>query len=232
MRIGHLFAALLSICLVSCFEIEETIELERNGSGKFTMVMDMSKLMSNEMMVEMLKSSKDDSSPGIPKQDTMIYGRDMAPAEKTGDPDLWNRMKMRLQSDEDKGILKATMMLDFKNVGEIGIALKNFDKLNKEKSSEDNGFGGFMPSTLSYVLDGKTLTRTSMMPKQEEDMEMATMFMEDAVYRVIYKLPSKARKVNMHKEAAIEEKGSVVKIEMSLKDIITGSATLNGSVRY
>lgn len=232
MRIGYLWALLLSFSLVSCFEIEETIALEKDGTGKFAMVMDMSGLLKDEMLSGLIKGAQEEEgAKPFPEQDSLIYGRDLPAEEKSDNPDLWNRTTMRIESSEKKKLLKFTLMLDFKDVSEIGYAIKNFEKLNANKNSNEPSMGSMMPDKINYTLRGKTLTRTTVMDKStsSEDDEMANMFLKNATYKVTYIMPGRVKKATMK---TAQTDGKKVSTELSLGDMMDGKPGLDGSISF
>src|ERR1700688_1075791 len=111
----------LSLCtLASCFDIDEEIDINKNGSGQWQMRVDMSQL------VDILQTymSKEDLAKQFPdkKMDTVIFMKNVIdtsksiPAEKKA---LLHDGKVHLQVNMDEKLLKTDMQFPFKSLSDM-----------------------------------------------------------------------------------------------------------------
>ena len=115
-----LLAGFFIFSLASCFDIDEEIDINKNGSGTWQMHVDMSQL------VDLMQSyvSKEDMEKQFPqkKMDTTIFMKDLTdtsksiPAEKRA---LMRDGKIHLVVNIDEKVLKTEMEFPFKQLGDI-----------------------------------------------------------------------------------------------------------------
>ena len=195
-----------SMTFTSCINVLEEMFLNKDGSGKYAMTIDMSAIMDASTR-EMLKSFSQEEDAGEDAQaeeenafptevDTTMYFRDM-PADMRGAlsrPDFYDKVSMKMVASESKEIMKITFQLDFDNADDIDYFLKNMDKLMSSAGDQDNplgamggggeGMGGLIPSAgIDYRLfdiSSKLLKRhkaPAPAENAEEDESMAMMKM-------------------------------------------------------
>ncbi|MBS1669510.1 MAG: hypothetical protein JST58_19210 [Bacteroidetes bacterium] len=115
-----LFVATFLIFLSSCVEINEDININKNGSGEYSMNMDMSKLL--ELMQNYL--GKEEMQKQIPqnKMDTTIHFRsfvDTATNISLEKKALLREGKLHMDMNIDEKIFKTDMHFPFKNMGQL-----------------------------------------------------------------------------------------------------------------
>ncbi len=232
----------LPFLLTSCLEVVEELRLNRNGSGQYSITIDMSKLFADDFMKSMIKSSLEEQANsnlklgqnGLPEIDTIIYFKDL-PAEQKGDkPEFWNKVSSQVMMSEAKNQFLTTIRLNFDKLEDIAYLYENLNAIG-QNNAQLGGLtdqGGVLPTGVIYTLAGGVLTRKS--PKTEapasgEEAEMMKMFLEGATHRVVYNLPGKVKKVSV-KGAKIN--GQTVVTEASLIDIMDGKGNLDGTIKF
>jgi hypothetical protein len=238
-RLWYIPLFALITLFTSCIDIIENLLLNKDGSGKYELTMDMSRLLADPMMKGLMEASEDKDK--MKDMDSVIYFKDMPDSIKKDNPDLWNRVRMQIYSNAEKEKLYTKVYLDFKSVDEIGYLSKNLGKfMSNSKADPLAGEGGSIPSTsafisenLQYLFSGKELTRvsgdTEMPADKKEDLEMMKTFLGDASYKLTYELPGKVKKVTIP-NAKID--GKKVTSEASFMDLLEGKVSLDGSIKY
>lgn len=161
---------LLSLLFVGCIEITESVQLNKNGTGRFGLKIDMGKMLDDPMMKTLMGGSN--KSKGMDNVDTVIYFKDLPDSAIKDNPELWSRAKMHVVTRPKDNLFYVKVDFDFKNVGEIGYFAANYNKvmdaskanpLVNSGSTEEGNDGPklteFMADGLSYSLKGRTLVR-------------------------------------------------------------------------
>jgi hypothetical protein len=239
MRLIFLPLLMLWLLCSSCFEITESIALKKDGSGKYSLNMDMSGLFKDPMLKGLMAAGE--KKEEMKNIDSVIYFKDMPDSVIADNPDLWKRVSMKVLANEEKEQLLTTIYLDFKSVDEIGYVAKNMDKImssakagpfaSEEKSSE-TAPAGFLTEGLTYMLNGKELKRVTANPEPkegEENLEMLKSFMGSAKYVINLEMPGKVKKVTIPNAKV---KGKNVTIQAPLIDMMDNKLLLDGSVKF
>lgn len=141
-RIFAVVAVAFTLLLVSCYEINELIEIKENGSGVYSTKMDMSGLLE---IMESMGGSESLQKEGLDKSlDTMIYFKSMTDTMKNIDPKekklfSTGRMHMVMNMSEKKFLMDMDFKFDDLKELEMlmsGAGSKNFSGAMK------NLFGG------------------------------------------------------------------------------------------
>jgi hypothetical protein len=126
--------------LTACIDIEELIDLNADGSGKYSMSMDMAKLMEFAKSMEEGKESK--KTPE--KADTTIYFKDagegfnkLTAEEKRIFKDGYIKVNM----DEANGKMKILMTCPFKNMTDLIVVKREMAGLMKKLDLMDKAGG-------------------------------------------------------------------------------------------
>lgn len=249
-----------SFTFTGCIDVLEEMFLNKDGSGKYVMTIDMSSIMEKSTR-EMLKSmqqaqdGEDEETLGAltkgEEMDSIIYMKDL-PAEERGEisrPEFFDKVSMRIQSSEKKELLKMSFMLDFENADDIDYFLKNFDKMivSDENGAEQmaglgnmgGGLSGLVPAAGKdyrlFDLSKKLLVRHKMPKPDENELkeseEMAMMKMFLASAN--YKTVYHfPGKVKKATNAKAVVDGKMVTIEGKLIDVMEGKADLSTSVKF
>lgn len=228
--------------LTGCFDIVEEVFLNKDGSGKYHITMDMSGLFTDPFMKGMFEEALKeqagaDALAGMEK-DSVIYFKDLPEAadlsadEKKTLADILMRMTM----SESKKQMLIRIEYGFKKVDDI-------NKMSKvlAKVGADEQLGGGMPG--GNLMSGEAanfswkkglLKRLPMAIKaptteMDENMEMMKMFLGSASYKTIYHLPGKAKKVTIP-NATVD--GSTVTIDNRILDVMDGKVKMDGEIKF
>lgn len=142
-----------------CIDIVEEMFLNKDGSGKYTMRMDMSGVMSMiKMMSEMEGMTEDEEGEENTEEeeaeeaggldammeqgaDTTMYLKDASAdllKQFDDNPGFADKVNMRMNVDPDEGVFLMDFNLNFANMDDIDYFFKNFDKI---MSMMDDGEG-------------------------------------------------------------------------------------------
>lgn len=142
-KLLYLFVTALTLSFTACIDSEEKISLKEDSSGKYTVTMDMSKMMS------MLSSFGGEEKKKAEKKDTVIYFKDYADTSTTltaEEKEIMRTGKLTVNMDSEKGEMKIVMDALFKNASQLSYLRTNLqemvsktkamDKLNDKKKDE------------------------------------------------------------------------------------------------
>jgi len=239
-----------SLFLTGCINILEEVFLNRDGSGKYTITMDMSEMMSNPMMKGALQGAAEEAPEGtIPEKlekDTVMRYTDMAkPGQLTAaDARLLKDVVMKMKMSESKNEMFITIDMPFKHIDELAKIGEAMQKIQPEEGDEAAGplggmgaIGGMASSEKQFELNKKTLVRlpvaaqAQMMKEMfgEEQMEMAKMLFGSATYKTVYHLPGKVKKAKI---AGAVVDGNTVTVSNGFIDILEGKAKFDGEIKF
>ncbi|HEX2901565.1 MAG TPA: hypothetical protein VHS96_17770 [Bacteroidia bacterium] len=228
--------ALLTIAIgtSSCFDIFEEYEFNADGSGKATMIVDVSK------MVDMMSAFGD-------AMDSTGEGGDKSMDQMFDENETYNMLKSL------PGITNVQNLND-KEKKQIGYSFefKDIEALNSAQVARgtDFGMGGALgmgedesaetEKENSFAYTGKKFVRKldmKMDPQESEDdeekqyAEMAMMMFKDAKYNVKYTFERSVKKVKGNEAALVGADKKSVTIENNFKDLLDGTATMNTEIR-
>lgn len=238
-KFSFLIVFALSFFLTGCLDVMEEIHLNRDGSGKYAVTIDMSKLFSDDFMKEMIKSSLQEEGGlnigdgGFPEMDTVIYFKNL-PEEQKGDrPEFWDKVRSNIVMSDEKGQFQTVILLDFDSPEDIAYLFANLDAIGEGGGQlASPTVGGVLPTGVMYSVAKNVLTRKSGKAESEtegEEMEMMKMFLGEATYKTVYHLPGKVVKANI---PGAKVDNNTVTVEADLLDIWEGNATLDGAIKY
>lgn len=223
-------AAILLVTMTGCFDIEEEITLNRDGSGSYAMTIDMGELGSMLSSFQDEESEEDGEDPMGSLDSTM-----MEQAKNLREvPGITN---VRHASEN----FAFTISYDFESIE----ALNNAQAASAEEDSDAMGgmMGGGMSNGASFSWKSGLFERNSSTSMddllggeegEEEDesaMEMAKMMFGSANYTTIYHFPNKVKKVS-NPSSEISADNRTVTTEISFSDILDGSAELGTKIKY
>ena len=137
--------------LTSCFDMLEEVHLNKDGSGKYAITMDMGGIFSNPFMKEALgeamKSEGDKMGQNMMEMDTVINFGESAQAKSLSakEQKLLEQVVMNMKSSEKEGVMKIAMSIDFSSIGQLSEISKVMKKVG-DNQGEGNEmaqmFGG------------------------------------------------------------------------------------------
>lgn len=217
---------LLAFSCTSCLEIEEWLQLRKDGSGQFSISIDMSGMYKDPTAKALLEQAGGESNPmkELGKVDTVINMK--AEAVKAGleKPEFWERVTSRVKSSEADSVFILNFSLQFNQLDEIAYMMQHLPKVgNMAGQGGAPGLGSFFPQVMHYALqNGELLRRTEMMADDKSsDPSMTALFsmMPDASYVLKIDAPSDIKESNV---ANASKEGKRLKARMPLGDAMSG----------
>lgn len=246
-KVSILLLVASTLLLQGCFNVIEEIRLNRNGSGTYQITYDMSELLANPMLKEMLKqSSEEEEGEGANdlssffsgdnmEKDTLIALKDSPMTQGKDIPEVLNTATMALRISESKELFETVMKFEFKDVSDID----DFFKAMSELSEDDDGgmgMGGMMPTSGLYETQRRQIIRKPMNVDAMVDgmggaemMDMMKMMLAGATYKTVYYLPKRVKKTDIEGAKVV---GKQVTVTRDYLDIIEGKSNLAGMIKY
>jgi hypothetical protein len=207
-----------SLLLSGCFNITDEIFLEKDGSGNYSTVIDMSKL---KEMLDMMKTMLPDSLAGQNSNEGL--------KELDSLQNMWRDLEtipgisnVKRQKNENYVV---SVSFHFANVQSLNEAMSRRSRKENEPPSRSIPFYSFTPGNFSC--NDTTLAGMSDLLKglnkggDNDSLAMALNMMKgmmgDMNYKTIYHLPSKVSSVS-NKQAKIAEDGKTVTINIELAE--------------
>lgn len=217
---------LLAFCCTSCLEIEEWLQLRKDGSGQFTISIDMSGMYKDPTAKALLEQGGGETNPlkELGKLDTILNMK--AEAMKAGleKPEFWERVTSSIKANEADSVFIFNFSLQFNQLDEIAYMMQYLPKVgNMAGQGETPGLGAFFPQVMHYALqNGALLRRTEMMAEDKAaDPSMSAMFamMPNANYVLKIDAPSNIKESNISNAST---NGKQLKASLPLGDAISG----------
>lgn len=243
-----LIAGVSLLALTGCFDVVEEVFLNRDGSGKYLITMDMSSMLTDPFMKGMMEEALADQNGGNTaeaemEKDTMFHFRELGDEVELSarEAALIADAKAKMSMSQKEGKMLVTMEFPFKKVEDLTEIMKIAEKIGGDDEMGDGLMGGgmmggsMMPSGAGifelkrrklYRLPAPEMEQASEM---DEDMEMMKMFLGTATYKTIYHLPGKVRKTDIP-NAEID--GNMVIVESSLLDMMDKKVEVNGMIKF
>lgn len=225
--VAILMCMLLAITsLTSCLDIEEKISLNRNGSGTYSIKVDMEQMMT---MLQSFMSQEESGQLNI--FDTM-------------DSTLREQVVVLRGIDGLSNVSHQSENYTFK----ISYEFDKIETLNEALSNGNNlsgSMGGFLPENVegepAYFWTKKTFERRQepieniFEAEQDDEMagmlSMAKMMMTDANYQIVYAMPGKVKRMT-NSDAKLSGDKRTVTLDLALLDILEGNAELGNKITF
>lgn len=203
MKLKLLFVAFVSLCLTSCMDIFETINLKEDGSGTYIIKMEMGEMVSSlaalsgsEKSSSKKKKELKDSSFSFAK--TIDTARNLNAEQKR----VLKNATGKLHVDEPKGEMWVELKFPFANGNDFALIQESMDNNNTKdfgvlnslrggKTKEMDMFGmgddankgaGSLPmAKTKYALTANSFSRKTIVPKEQEITKVEEKKEEDAM---------------------------------------------------
>lgn len=261
MRRFLLFAlvAVGSILISSCLTIEQNLTLNKDGSGKKSVIMDMGAMFTNPLMAMAMAS--DETSKEFEKKDStwllVDELRDLNPQWTAEELSLLEKATGRMQIDAEKELMITVIETPFNDLAELKELEALFAAANRPAEDDEDGtggdggisgltsmMGGSSNNDTDYQLGKRTLIVTSNFKETLDDLmgegemdgaeDMIKGMFEGAEMIYTFNLPGKVKKVKGFEGATIE--GNTVTQVFDLLDFMDDSATASsqasGEIKY
>lgn len=234
-KISFLLLFASSILFAGCIDVLEEMTLNEDGSGTYMLRYDLSAMLSDPSMRELMQSSMEgqEGAEGLNELDnvdTLIHIYDNL-GPQVENREFWKKVKVHMVMNSSTNEYKIDILMDFKSVDEVAYAYENLSSVSGEGESLTQ-ITSMLPGSPVFSKKKKSLVRTSLKAEKEEseeDMSMIEMFLSEAKHTCVYHLPGKVSSAKIP-NAQIE--GSTVTVENSLLDVMKGEAKLDGVIKY
>lgn len=234
-----LVSGILMFGLTACFDITEEVHLNRDGSGKYAINVDMSGMFKDPFMKGMVAESlQQQGGEANMEKDTVIYFKDEPKLAEMDPQDrkVLEKVVMNMVMSESQEKMMITMSLPFSDISEINQMTQALQKMDTGGDMGNFLGNGMMTSpggAASFSLAKGKLKR-AVLPvpdKMEEDENMAfmKMFLESANYKTVYHLPGKVKKATFQNA---EVSGNTVTVTTPLLDVVEGKAKIDGEIKF
>lgn len=213
---------ILSVALTpACLEMEEEISLEKKGNGTYRMTVDMSQMM--EMLSGFMGEGEDPTAETFGQMDSAIQESVSKLREMEGISNV---------SSQSEGY-RFTIQYDFRSIDDLNDANVNSDLTGAGSPFGDSEMGP------NYSLIKRTFERQSVpisdllgeLEDEEGSLEMVKMFMGDAVYKQVYRMPGKVKSTTNEK-SVISVDGKTVTTEIPMLDWMEGTADIGNKIKF
>jgi hypothetical protein len=245
---SYMICLVLALITTGCFEMLEDIYVNKDGTGRYELTVDMSSMLSDPFMGEMMKNGmKEETGREQLEIDSLISFADMQegglPASLTDqDRAIIDRTQMRMIMSESEQVGKFIITFPFQSMSELNQFQKTFDKLNEE-GGEQSGMGGLlsgsaMTSSQSiWDLSGRKLSRVvdpanvaSMTEDMDEEtLSMMKMMMAEASFTTTYYLPGEVKKTTIN-DATVD--GNTVSVTYEFLDMLEEQPDMGGTIKF
>ena len=225
-----IFIFITTVTLTSC-QFTERLDIKENGSGVYSLEMDMSAMMG--AMKQMGDSTKTDEDLKV--MDTVIRFKDILEEKKDSIAKLSKEeqaslkaledLKIHMMVDEKKGKMVSDFIFEFNSINELGNIQEKITKAQSVKDGKEKD----APSTdteVKYSYNGKKFTRKVIKKKMtaeekeayKKSMEQSASFLDGSSYKLIYHFP-KAIKSTTYKGATFSDDRKTMYIQTDMKNI-------------
>lgn len=236
-RIALILILLSTLLFSSCFDIVEEIYINKKGNHQYSLTFDMTDLINDPMMKELvLESLKKESDMRLDQQgrltvDSISYFKDDANFSKSElSKTIKESAQLHMVINEVKNKMMMKIDFEFEDVSEIASFFETMQQ--SEEVGKNMGDPSFFIFGGQYKMGKKTLERLPS-PKNNlgdnDEMEMMRMMMSSASYTTHYYLPGKVKKSNFPNSRFEHNK---VTVTNSLVDVIDNKVTVAGEVKF
>lgn len=216
-KIAILSTFFLAFICTSCLNIVEEVFLNKDGSGSYSMTVDMDEMMS------MMKS--------------------MMTEEQMQENDMFGAMDSAMQET----LSKLRQIEGLSNVNHKAEGFKytiTYDFRDIEALNQGTANGSMSPgvdlnaASSNFVLDKNVFERVNppiddIMDDDEvsENLEMAKMLLSGATYKSVYHFPGKVKKVE-NEDANLSSDKKTVTLEVGLIDVLEAKALMGNKIKF
>jgi len=242
-------------CLGGCVEIREELTINKNGSGEWSMNMDMSKLL--EIMQNYVGKEELEKQMPQRKMDTTVFMKtlvDTSTAISADKKEVLREGKLNMNLDMDNKTFRTDMNFPFKNLSQLqllysslgdgsigtGQLLKNITPGQSDSSTPQNGPDiGQINSLYNFTSRSGFLSRTVNQEKfkalkesaQFGQMKQAGDMGMEVPYTIIIHLPKAAKKIT-NSFAKLSDDKKTVTIKYNLAEVLEHPEKFEYSIEY
>lgn len=222
-----LIAALLVLGLSGCFEIEETIQLNKDGSGKYSLHFDYSQLLQLSLMFDEEEGTQDDQ---FKEMDEVLSMSEINPEAIAGTkhPEFWKKVFLKSVINKETLEMHMTYFFDFQSTEEINFFMNELVTFNDQMA-------WYGVDKKQVKLKGKKLERLAvlgiknLLSQDEEEGEMMKMMMTDAKYTTTYIFPGAVKSSTIPNS---EITGNQLTVVQPLLRLMDDDSSMNGTIKF
>lgn len=214
--------AAAALLLTSCLDIVEEVTLNKDGSGKYKMSMDMS-----EMMQMMMTYMPDSIKETMDEKDMMDSLATMSNSQEMDSVVEVLEAIEGISNAENK--MEGFVMIisyDFANIESLNLASSQGAFTAKQ---------GIKPASYTWKKGrfGRTYNKADLAGDEEteEAMAMAKMMMQDATFTTLYNFPGKVKKFS-NEDAQLENGKRTLRLETSFGEILDDPALMSNEIQF
>lgn len=241
-KITELFIVLITITTLTSCQFTERININEDGSGKYSLEMDMSAMMS--AMKQMGDSIKPNEEMKV--LDTVILFKDILEEKKDSISQLSKEdqaslkaiedLKIHMMVDEKKNKMVSDFIYDFKSISDLANIQEKISKAQSVKDGKKNDTPA-SDSDVLYSYNGKKFIRKVIKKKMSDEekeaykksMEQSASFLDGSSYKLEYHFP-KTIKSTTYEGATFSADKKTMYIQADMKAITENPKLLNFEV--
>lgn len=235
-KIVSFAAVTLLLTLTSCITIIEDIFLKKDGSGKYTVTLDLSSMISmKDLLLSETKLAKKDSIKLThEKYDSTIYFTDMSDSTRRRFkyPELVEKAFLNVKFDEAESVMKVTLVSDFTDIEDINKLMADINGQKKDSTLQKYNIGVF-GYLAKYKVTRKSIERvtTFTVPNEKDSLKtlMYASFLASARVKTIYHLPGKVKSTTIS-DAYL--RGNECMVEATYPEFVTGKKSMDGKIIF
>ncbi len=241
-KIKDLIIILISVVTLTSCQFTERIDIKENGSGTYSLEMDMSAMLG--AMKQMGDSTKTNEDMKV--IDTVIRFKDILEEKKDSITKLSKEeqaslkaiedLKIHMMVDEKNGKMISDFIFEFNSINELGNIQERISKAQSVKDGKDSK----TPSTdteVKYSYNGKKFTRKVTKKKMtaeekeayKKSMEQSASFLDGSSYKLEYHFP-KPIKSTTFKGATFSDDRKTMYMHADMKTITENPKLLDFEV--
>ena len=232
-KITNLIIVLIATVTLTSCQFTERLDIKENGSGVYSLEMDMSAMMSAmKQMGDSLQANDEEQEQVI---DTVIRFKDILEEKKDSIAKLSKEeqaslkaiedLKIHMMVDEKNGKMISDFIFEFNSINELGNIQERITKAQSVKDGKDNKTPS-ADTEVKYSYNGKKFTRKVTKKKMtaeekeayKKSMEQGASFLDGSSYKLIYHFP-KAIKSTTYKGATFSDDRKTMYIQTDMKTI-------------
>lgn len=225
-----------TILFAGCIDVLEEMNLNADGTGTYMLRYDLSALLSDPTMREMIQTSMESEGGeqglnGMENIDTIMFLYDNLGPD-VENREFWKKVTIHMVMNSETKEYKIDFLLNFTSLNDVAYMFEQLPSITSESGSIGQ-FSSLMPTYPQFSQKKKTLVRKGSEADKEaeeiENMEMVEMFLSDAKYTCVYHLPGKVSSCKIPNSTI---NGNTVTVENSLLDALKGEAKLDGTIKF
>lgn len=227
-RTLRMVLGLIGVALITtgCFDIEEEVTLNQDGSGTYLQRIDMSGFMA------MLEGFGGDETTGTEMFDSMDSSMQVTANNMRDLPGISN------VASRSEGYV-FSVSCDFAEIDALNRAIKQ--NQSSTEGAADSPLAGLNSGDgANYLLKGKTFIRKDapidarmdeMEEEEKQQLQMAKMMMSDASYKLIYHLPGEVKRMT-NEAATLSADSRTVTLDLSFVDLLEGRGNIGNEIEF